>query len=228
MILRRRELWGACVGQFCEAYALYLVLSWLPVYLVNARGFSVPTMAQLGAGVYVLSALAAIVTGWVSDWRLAAGARCSRVRKSTVLIGFIGVAVCMSACALAGPLGSLLAMVGCGISLGILLTGIFASVQTLAGADAAARWMGVQNLFANVAGIAAPVITGVVVDRTGTFSAGFLIAASLAVVGMFAYGLIVRDVEPVRWAASGKSSSVMSAVEQAVAADESFSSARRR
>ena len=219
MTLRRRELWGACIGQFCEAYALYLVLSWLPVYLVRARGFSVPMMAQFGAGVYVLSALAAIVSGWVSDRWLVAGARCSRVRMAAVLTGFIGVAVCMSACALAGPLGSLLAMVGCGISLGILLTAIFASVQTLAGAGAAARWMGVQNLCANVAGIAAPVITGLVVDRTGTFSAGFLIAASLAVVGIFAYGLIVREVEPVRWPTSGRSSRVAPAGEETIAAD---------
>jgi MFS family permease len=49
MILRRRELWGSCLGYFCQAYALYLVLSWLPVYLVKARGFSMTEMAQIGA-----------------------------------------------------------------------------------------------------------------------------------------------------------------------------------
>src|SRR6201997_1458315 len=36
-LLRRRELWGSCVGAFCGAYALYLVVTWLPVYLVKAR-----------------------------------------------------------------------------------------------------------------------------------------------------------------------------------------------
>jgi len=30
---------GSSVGQFCETYSLYLVLSWLPVYLVKARAF---------------------------------------------------------------------------------------------------------------------------------------------------------------------------------------------
>ena len=38
-ILRRRELWGSCLGQFCGAYTVYLVLSWLPVYLVSTHGF---------------------------------------------------------------------------------------------------------------------------------------------------------------------------------------------
>jgi MFS family permease len=39
-LIRRRELWGSCLGAFCGAYALYLVVTWLPVYLVKARGFS--------------------------------------------------------------------------------------------------------------------------------------------------------------------------------------------
>lgn len=203
MILGRRELWGSCLGQFCEAYALYLVLSWLPVYLVKERGFSIPAMAQFGAAVYALSALASVLTGWVSDRWLSAGASSNRVRKTALITGFAGIALCMSACALAGPIGSLLAMAGCGVSLGILIPAFYVTVQTLAGPEASGRWMGVQNFFANFAGITAPVITGVVVDRTGAFSAGFLIAAVLAIVGMIAYGLIVRRIEPIDWPASG-------------------------
>lgn len=52
-------------------------------------------------------------------------------------------------------------------------------------------------------GISAPVITGVVVDRTGSFSSAFLIAAAVALVGMLAYGVIVRRIEPVDWHTAG-------------------------
>jgi len=199
MILRRRELWGSCLGHFCNSYAVYLVLSWLPVYLVKARGFSMTRMAQIGAGVYALSALTCIFTGWVSDHWLRIGASSNRVRKTTLLTGFAGIAVCMSACALAGPLASVLAMAGCGACFGIVTPALYATAQTLAGPDAAARWFGVQNFLGNFAGISAPVITGIVVDRTGNFSFAFLIAAVLALVGMIAYGLIVRRIEPVEW-----------------------------
>jgi MFS family permease len=199
MILRCRELWGSCLGQFCEAYVFYLVLSWLPVYLVKARGFSMTQMAQIGAGVYALSTIACILTGWVSDHWLKVGARCDRVHKTLLLTGFAGTGVCMSVCAVAGPLGSLLAMAGCGVCLGIAIPAIYVTAQTLAGPDAAARWFGVQNFLANLAGVSAPVITGIVIDRTGSFSLAFLIAAGLAFVGMIAYGLIVRRIEPVDW-----------------------------
>jgi MFS family permease len=204
MILSRLELWGSCLGHFCEAYALYLVLSWLPVYLVKERGFSLATMAELAGGIYALSALASVLTGWVSDRWLAAGASSNRVRKAALVVGFAGLAVCMIACAYAGPFGSLLAMAGCGVSLGIVIPAFYATAQTLAGPEAAARWMGVQNFFANFAGITAPVITGVVVDRTGVFAGGFFIAAVLAVVGMIAYGLIVRRIEAIDWPARGR------------------------
>jgi MFS family permease len=174
------------------------------MYLVKERGFSLPAMAQIGAGVYALAALASVLTGRVSDRWLAAGASTNRVRMTGLLTGLAGIVVCMSICALAGPLTSVLAMLGCGICLGIVTPALFATVQTLAGPEAAARWQGMQSFFANSAGIIAPVITGVVVDRTGAFSAGFLIAAVLAVVGMIAYGLIVRRIEPIDWPARGR------------------------
>jgi len=202
MILHRRELWGSCLGYFCQSYTLYLVLSWLPVYLVKTRGFSMTEMAQIGAGIYALSAVTSVITGWVMDRWLAAGAGSNRVRKTALLAGFAGAAVCMIACALAGPLGAMLAIAGCGVSLGILTPACWATVQTLAGPETTGRWFGVQNFFGNLAGITAPVVTGVLIDRTGDFSTGFLIAAGFAVVGMVAYGLIVRRIEPVDWRAA--------------------------
>jgi MFS family permease len=201
-LLRSRDLWGSCLGNFCEAYALYLVLSWLPVYLVKTHGLSMAEMAPLGAGVYALSAVTSVLTGWASDRWLKAGASSNRVRKTALLAGLAGLAACLSACAFAGPRGALLALAGCGLCLGLLVPAIWASAQTLAGPGAAARWMGVQNFFTNLAGISAPVITGVVVDRTGTFASAFLIAAGVALVGVLAYGVIVRRIETIDWRAT--------------------------
>jgi MFS family permease len=198
-LLRNRELWGSCIGQFCETYSLYLVLSWLPVYLVKARGFSITEMAQIGAGIYAFYAVTSIITGWGSDrWRMA-GATQNRVRKTSLITGLLLIAGCLVLCSYTGQLGSVLALIGCGVGFGIATPAIFASAQILAGPDAAARWMGVQNFVGNLAGITAPVVTGIAVDRTGSFSAGFVIAALVALVGILAYGVIVRRIEPIDW-----------------------------
>jgi MFS family permease len=201
-LLRRRELWGCCVGAFCGAYALYLVMTWLPVYLVKARGFSMSQMATIGAGVYALAAIASVLTGWLSDRWLAQGASANLVRKTALLVGYGGLTLCLSLCAFSGHVGSLLAMAGCGAFLGVKAAGLYSCVQTLGGPNASARWMGVQNTCANIAGITAPLVTGVVVDRTGSFIAAFTIAAALAAIGIVAFGFIVRRIDPVDWNAT--------------------------
>jgi MFS family permease len=201
-LLRNRELWGSCIGQFCETYSLYLVLSWLPVYLVKARGFSIAEMAQLGAGIYGVYALTSLVTGWGSDrWRMA-GATSNLVRKTALITGLVLIAACLIVCSVAGTMGSVIALVGCGVGFGMATPALFATAQTLAGPAAAARWMGIQNFVGNLAGITAPVITGVAVDRTGSFSAGFVIAALVALIGIVAYGVVVRRIEPIDWSVS--------------------------
>lgn len=205
IILRRRELWGSCLGQFCGTYTLYLVLSWLPVYLVKTHGLSMAEMAPIGAGVYALSAGTSVLTGWLSDHWLRAGAPRGRVRMSGLIAGLAVVTGCLIACAQASSFGALLAMAGCAVGIGIWTPALFVSVQTLAGPHAAGRWMGIQNCMGNFAGITAPVLTGIVVDRTGHFASAFVIAALLAVVGMLAFLLIVRRIEPVDWRALASS-----------------------
>ena len=201
MILRRRELWASCLAQFCGTYTLYLVLSWLPVYLVNTHGFSMAQMAPIGAGVYALSAGTSVLTGWVSDRWLSAGAGTNRVRKTGLIAGLAVVTACLIACAQASSVGALLALAGCGIGIGIWTPALFAAAQTLAGPHASGRWMGVQNCLGNVAGMTAPLVTGVVVDRTGHFAIAFGIAAVLAVIGMVSVGFIIRRIAPIDWRA---------------------------
>ena len=204
-LLARPELWLGCLGHFCAAYSLYLVISWLPTYLVQAQGFSMAMVAPLGATVYLLAALCGVLTGWLSDRRIAAGADGNRVRKTVMLTAFLGLAVGFTICALAGRWGSVVGMAECGVSLGIATAGIYIYVQSLAGPGAAARWMAVQNFCGNIAGISAPLVTGFVADRTGGFAAAFLLAAALAVVGLLAVCVLLRRIEPVDWARAAQS-----------------------
>ena len=201
MILRRRELWGSCLAQFCGTYTLYLVLSWLPVYLVNTHGFSMAQMAPIGAGVYALSAGTSVLTGWASDRWVRGGAATNRVRKSGLIAGLTVMTACLIACAQSSSVGSLLALAGCGIGIGIWTPALFATVQTLAGPHATGRWMGIQNCLGNLAGMTAPLVTGMVVDRTGHFDFAFGIAAALAVVGILTVAFFIRRVEPIDWPA---------------------------
>lgn len=198
-ILRQREAWGAGLGHFAANYTFYFVITWLPLYLVKARGFSLSHMAELGGAIYVIYAASAQATGWLSDRWMAAGASDTRVRKTFCIASHVGCAACMAACALGGPLVSIGSLLLAGVFFGFTTTTMYAIGQTLAGPSGGGKWIGVQNCMGNVAGIVAPLVTGYVVDRTGQFSAAFAIAAAVGLTGVFSWGLIIRRVRPVDW-----------------------------
>ncbi len=198
-ILRRRELWGASFCHFSFAYVFYFVISWLPLYLVKARGFSVGQMAELGGVVYLVFAASAQASGWISDRWMRAGASDTRVRKTFAIAAHVGCATCMLGCALGGPAIIIAALLGAGVCFGFNNPTIFATGQTLAGPRAAGKWIAVQNCIGNIAGILAPIVTGLAIDRSGQFTAAFLIAGAVCLTGVVGWAVIIRRVEPVRW-----------------------------
>jgi cyanate permease len=114
-------------------------------------------------------------------------------------IGFCLATIAMSGCAIAGPDTYLPWLMAAGAGSGIGGAGNFVFPQTLAGPVAAGRWTGLQNGFANLAGVVCPALTGFAVDKTGSFLAPFGITVAVLVVGGLSWVFVVGPVEQVRW-----------------------------
>jgi MFS family permease len=198
-ILSHREAWGACIGHFAANYTFYFVISWLPLYLVKSRGFSVSEMAEIGGAIYVLYAASTMTSGWVIDRWMRAGASANRARKTGAWICQISLALSLVACALGDRTASVISLFAAGVAMGINTAGVYAIGQTLAGPRAAGKWIALQNAVGNTAGIIGPLITGYVVDRTGQFFWAFIIAGAFALVGAAGWCLVIRKVRPVVW-----------------------------
>ncbi len=198
-LLGRRALWGAGLGHFCGNYVFYFVISWLPLYLVKTHGLSLGRMSELGGLIYLVYAASCLATGWLSDRALEAGADASVVRKSVSVASQLGAALAMLGCVLGDAGVSVIALFGAAIAFGLNTPTIYAIGQTLAGPRAGGKWMGVQNGIGNLAGIIAPLVTGVVVERTGQFSGAFAIAGAMALAGALCWGLVVPRIEPIDW-----------------------------
>ena len=198
-ILRQRSLWGACAAQFCYSYPFYLVLTWLPLYLVNSQHLSLGSMAGVTAALYVLQAIAAVISGWASDVLIGRGHSSTWVRKGFVVAGMSGTGLLFAAAALTSGVSSTILLIASGFTVGISGTMVFTIGQTLAGPRAGGRWMGFQNMIGNFSGIAAPIITGLVVDWSGSFAGAFFVASALSAVGVLSWLLIVQQIRQVEW-----------------------------
>ena len=198
-MLSKREMWGAMCGHFCNNYSYFLVLSWLPLYLVKQQGFSLATMAWLGGAVYLISSITGLAGARIVDSWIERGANVNRVRKSAAIASLLIALLCMLACASGDTTFAVAGLLGYGVANGLGFFSIFSIAQTLAGPGTAGKWMGLQNGFGGLAGILCPIITGASIDATSDYRVAFLIAAGTTVVGMICWGVVIRKVEPIGW-----------------------------
>ena len=83
---------------------------------------------------------------------------------------------------------------------GCTSVGYFAIPQLLAGPDAAARFVGISNMCGNLAGIAAPALTGIMVDASGEYWPAFVFIGLVYLLGVVGWVIVLPRVEPIRWA----------------------------
>ena len=85
------------------------------------------------------------------------------------------------------------------LGLGVATSNVWAFTQTLAGPSAASQWTGLQNGFGNLGGVVAPVVTGMIVQQTGSFFLAFAAASVMLFLSALCYGGWLWRVEPVEW-----------------------------
>jgi ACS family D-galactonate transporter-like MFS transporter len=199
-MLRLRCAWGVLIGHFCGNYFYYLVLGWLPIYLVQEEHLSIRDMSRLSAAVFLLIACSTVTAGWISDRLIARGASPTAVRLSVVACGQVmASSLLLLTVVHSHPLIALgLLAVAC-IGHGGYASNHWAIAQTLAGSKMAGRWSSLQNGFANLSGIVGLWLTGYIRQTHGSSRLAFAFTGVVALVGACAWVFLVRRVEPVQW-----------------------------
>jgi MFS family permease len=79
---------------------------------------------------------------------------------------------------------------------GIAVANMMVIQQTCAPPTEVGRWAGVMNCSGNLAGVAAPFVTGFLVERTGSYLVPFTLGALIMIPGILAYVFVVDKVAP--------------------------------
>jgi MFS family permease len=185
-LLSRWPLWSMSVAHFASNYGFYFVLAWLPLYLVNERGLSIPEMTLLATLGYAAQAVAAFAFGAISDGWTRSGRSEDFIRRRMMIAAQFVQAAAILGIFHAGSI-SMLAIWLClaGVATGALSLNVFAVAQMFAGPRATGTWVGVQNALGNFSGILGPIVTGLIVDAAGYGSAFFAAAAVIAAGGLW-------------------------------------------
>jgi len=186
-IFSKAPVWAIIIGHFANNWGLYVLLSWLPSYFASQLGINLRSVWIFVAPPWIASFLFSNIAGWIADRMITSGKSVTFTRKLLQTIGFLGPA--MGLAALATTRDATTAVVLLSAALGL-------ASFTFAGAgcnhlDISPRHAGVifgiSNTAATIPGIVGVALTGLLVDRTGTYAAAFYLTAAVLVSGWLVY-----------------------------------------
>jgi MFS transporter, ACS family, D-galactonate transporter len=199
-LLRFRAVWGMMLGNFCVAFVIYWFVTWFPTYLIEGRGFNLPSLGLLGP----IPAIVAVPLGWlggvVADRLIRRGWGSTRARK-TCIIGGLVVSTSILLSLLTDDAVVAIALLS--LSYGAL-TFANASVWLLPGELApttghVASLAGLMNFAGSVAGILVSIAVGALLDATGgSFTAPLLMTFGFLLLGIVSFAFIIKRVEPLQ------------------------------
>ncbi len=194
-ILGSRSLLALCVMYLCAIYGWYFFLTWLPTYLLRARGFDLKSAGWLSALPLLGLAAGVFAGGWGSDlllrWR---PLRAARRLPGVVGLPLAGVAI-LGAVFTADPIASALLMAA---AAGLSALGVAPAwaVCLDVGGRHAGVVSGAMNMFGNLGGALSPVVIGLCLERGGAWDAPLVSVAALYFVAALAW-LAIDPAHPI-------------------------------
>ena len=183
MLLRNGTFWAMALATLLASYYWYFVLTWVPSYLVMARGFSLLGMGRVLSTALLIMAGINVVAGRVAD-KLTAALGVFRVRIWFAVLGYVGT-------------GALLLLLVTGrawsppiLTFSLCATGVgnstyWTMVQHASPKSLVGRSVGFLNTVSVLGGVLAPIVTGWLLGPQKHFSPAIFVAGVCPVLAAF-------------------------------------------
>jgi MFS family permease len=189
-----RNLLGICLGFFCFDYYWYVLVTWLPDYLVTVRHFPILQAGLYASLAFFTFGLAEPIGGWIADTLVRRGWNETRTRKGVVTVAFVMGIFLIAAVRVSD------ARMGVGLLIGASLVGLstgnlLAILQCCAPVEQVGIWTGAENFAGNLAGILAPIAVGFLITRSGSHVPGFELGSIILLLGLLPYWFLVGELK---------------------------------
>ena len=183
VFLRSKNIFFLCAMYVCYGYGLYFYITWLPTYLIQARGFDETWAARFSSLPWLCGALAFVCGGWITDALVRRG-RHKLARSGLGAFGLTMSALMLVFVALAEDKFVAATLISVALFFQFLTTPAVWATCLDIGRSRAGVVSGTTNMFGNLAGTAAPIIFGYVVETWGSWTIPFYIAAAIMACGV--------------------------------------------
>ncbi len=195
-LILNRKILSISFGFFCYNYLKNFFLTWFPTYLATERGFSIIKIGFVAILPPLMAIFGELLMGYLTDKMITKGVNLNIARKLPLCLGLLTSSIIVLSVFVSNEI---LAVILLTISYTALIsasTGIWAIPGDISKTKHTVGIIGgVQNTFSNIAGIIAPLITGYLVQTTGSFIVPIVVSGILTIFGAASYWYGLGDLE---------------------------------
>ncbi len=192
--IKQPRILATAVAFFSYNYVLFFFLSWFPSYLVKAHHLNIRDMSIATVVPWLVGTVGLACGGAISDAIYKMTGNLLLSRRIVLVTCLLGAGVCV---AISGTVQSTQGAVALmSVSLFFLyVTGAiyWAIVQDVVHPERVGGVSGFLHCVGSLSGVVGPSVTGLIVERTGSFASAFVLAGAIAMVGAVLSGLFVRN-----------------------------------
>lgn len=192
-LFRSTTTWGLVTGYFGVIYVNWLFNTWLPGYLQMERHMTLEHVGWAVAIPYTFAVCGALFAGRLTDWLAKRGVSLINSRRIPascfLLVQFALIVLVTFVPNNSLALACLSMAMFCGTA---ATTTAWAMISALCPANCTGSMGALQNLGGYTGGALAPVITGLIVQQTGSFTPALFTGAGMSLAAAIIYLFFVR------------------------------------
>ena len=196
-LLSFRQIWGASIGQFAGNSTLVFFVTWFPTYLATERHMAWVKVGFFAILPFIAADIGVLSGGWLSDKLLTLTGSANIARKLPIVLGLL-LASCI---VIANYVGSDVAVIAV-LSLAFFGQGMvglgWVVIADIAPTELMGLTGGIYNFMTNLSGISTPLVIGLIVGATGSFTWALVFMAILALLGALSYIFLLGDVKRIQ------------------------------
>jgi MFS family permease len=194
-LFRFKAMWALMLGAFCTGYITWMYQTWLPAYLEMQQHISIAKTGFLASVPLICAFFGALCGGWLSDRLVKGGMDLIASRRRPLILGLLASAAFTGLAANASSAGAAITFIALSMffmQFGITCKWILVTAVTPQAYCASAASN--QNFAGFLGGTLSPILTGFIVDVTGSFVVALAIGAVITLIGAGIFQFMMTSV----------------------------------